>query len=228
MVTLLHGEDTVASRQTLIEMRQTYSDCVFDFSGNDLTEFVRMADGQDFFSPKKLIVIEAAKQALLKDLSYLSYLESKPDTTAVVFWVGEELSPQSELLKVSQRAGWRVKLFNRFNRSYVFNFIDALFDRQRTEALSFLTKLLQSEENLFGIIDLIVYRARVILWSKLGVPSFSKLKPFVRSKVTKQAKLFSEGELVELIETCCQLEQEAKTGVVDPSLGILKVSQLLC
>lgn len=229
MVSLLHGEDTVASRRFLLSLRNSFQEGpVYEFNGESLPEFVRLSDGRDFFSPRKLVIVEFFKQSIPKQIPYLQYLTGKPETTEVIFWVGSELSARCELLITGQRQGWRVKNFKGFNRRYVFDFVDAVFSRNSVLAFKSFCSILSRNENLFGIISLIVQRLRLLLWSKTNVSFFTNLKPFVRSRVEKQAALFSVEELVEALEKCSQVDSEIKVGALDPSLGIVQIVQRIC
>ena len=229
MVSVLHGEDTVASRRFLLSLRSSFNEgSVYEFNGESLEEFVRLSDGRDFFSPRKLVVIEFFKQSVPRQIPYLTYLTGKPETTEVVFWIGSELPHRCELLTIGQRQGWQVKIFKGFNRSYVFSFIDAVFSRNSVLAFKSFCPVLSHNENLFGIISLIVQRLRLLLWSKTSVPFFANLKPFVRSKVERQATLFSVEELTHALENCSRIDSEIKVGALDPSLGIIQIVRELC
>lgn len=221
MVTIFHGEDLVASRRALTQLRSSYNpNSVFSFSEADLADLVRLAEGLDLFSQSKLIIIEFLKTGLLRNVAYLPYLENKPETTHVAFWIGETLLQSSALLKTAEKNGWRIKSFNRFNRTPVFGFVDALFSRNLKSSLGFLQAILNSDENLFGIISLITTRLRGILWLKFGADVSTGLKPYLLSKSRSQVRLFSESELVELTDFLRQVDLETKTGLLEPSLGL--------
>ena len=229
MVYVFHGEDTVASRKALIDLRSIYdSDAIFEFSDQSLSEFVRVADGLGLFSPKKLVVVEIFKQTSLKEVDYLPYLEKKPKTTEVVFWIGEELPDASPLSKMVLKNGWKIRKFSSFNRNHVFKFVDCLFFRDRKGALNCLPALINSGENLFGIMSLVASRARQLLWLKTSALSGRGIKPFVRSKLTGQVGAFSQKDLIGVLCECSRVDLETKTGNLDPSLGIVEIIRKVC
>ncbi len=229
MVYVFHGEDTVASRKALIDLRRIYDpDAIFEFSDQSLPDFVRVADGLGFFSPKKLVVVEILKQTSLKEVDYLPYLEKKPETTEVVFWIGEELSAASPLSKMVLKNDWKIRNFSSFNRNHVFKFIDCLFLRDGKGALKFLPLLINGGENLFGIISLIASRARQLLWLKTGALSGHGIKPFVRSKLTVQLGSFSEKDLIKVLCECSRVDLTTKIGSLDSSLGIVEIVRNVC
>lgn len=229
MVYVFHGEDTVASRKALTDLRGTYDpDAIFEFSDQSLSEFVRVADGLGLFSLKKLVVVEISKQRSLKEVDYLLYLEKKPKTTEVVFWIGEELSVASPLSKMVLKNDWKIRNFSSFNRNHVFKFVDCLFLRDGKGALRLLPVLINGGENLFGIISLVAHRARQLLWLKTGALSGQGIKPFVRSKLTAQLSSYSEKDLVRVLCECSRVDLATKTGSLDPSLGIIEIVRNVC
>lgn len=229
MITLFHGEDVIASRQALTGLRQTYAQLsVIEFGEGGLTEMVRVADGADLFSDRKLLVVELPNPVSAKKLDYLSYLKNKPPSTHLVFWVGGTVPEDAELIRVAQREGWSIRFFDKFNRQTVFVFVDAVFSRNRRSALSGLKRLSDSGENLVGIISLIVFRVRTILWRKLGCACFGKLKPFLKSRVSQQADLFTEREVREIYRLCAGTDREVKNGSLDATLGIVSLVERIC
>lgn len=229
MVYVFHGEDTVASRKALTDLRGAYDpDAIFEFSDQSLSEFVRVADGRGFFSAKKLVVVEIFKQASLKEVDYLPYLETKPETTEVVFWIGEELPDASALSKMVLKNGWKIRKFSSFNRNHVYKFVDCLFLRDQKRSLICLPPLINSGENLFGIMSLIASHARQVLWLKTGALSGRGIKPFVRSKLAAQVASFSEKDLIGVLCECSRIDLGMKTGSLDPSLGIVEIVRSVC
>lgn len=225
MVYVFYGEDTVASRRALIDLRKSYNpDSIIEFTGMLMDDFVRIADGQDFFSESKLVVVEANKYSDIKDVSFIEYLPKKPDSTHVVLWVGGEIPVSSLILKFSKQFNWKLRYFDKFNRSYVFDFLDSLFSRnQDLSYRNFSYVLKNSDENMFGIITLISSRIRLLLWSKLNCESIATSKPFLKTKASSQARLFSTPELTTLFDYCCSIDLGSKTGQIDPVFGILGI-----
>lgn len=229
MVTILHGEDTVASREALRQLRQEKSGySILEFREGDLADFIRLADGVDLFAPRKLIQIEIAKAQSLKGLPYLTYLNHKPETTEVVFWIGDSIPPRSDLLRMAQDRGWRTLAFSSFDRKIVFRFLDRLFEQDEREAFSLLARLVAAQENLFGIFSLVVSQLRSLLWTKYDLPNLHEASSFIVTKRRRQAGRFSEEGLIRRLTECARLDLALKVGDLDPSLALVNLVQLIC
>lgn len=213
MILLLHGENTSASRQALIDLKKDYSPdsvSVFDAKDFDEDDFVRACKTPPLLSDRRLIIIEGKPQ-----------LSTIPGSTDLVFWIGDELKPSDKLVKLVKELGGQVRVFKEAIPKHVFGFLDALSYKNKKRAFLELHRLLDQGEAPLYLLTMITWQVRNLLNVKcLPASGGSKLKmnPFVRRKAQSQAKNFDENELTDIFHLLLDAEIRLKTTRLNPVL----------
>src|SRR3989338_1693145 len=97
MITLLHGEDIVASKNKLLELKQQYKDkeiIILDGPKVTLNDLVLAFETRSLFVQDKLVIIEnvlSAKSSRAKD-DRVDYI-AKETIAEIILWEGNELTP---------------------------------------------------------------------------------------------------------------------------------------
>ncbi|MDA1474772.1 DNA polymerase III subunit delta [Bacillus changyiensis] len=119
------------------------------------------------------------------------------------------------------------KLVARGLEQNIFELINKIVNRNRTEALQIFYDLLKQNEEPIKMMALIVNQFRLILQTKYfsqqgygqkQIASNLKVHPFRIKLALDQAKLFSEEELKNIIEQLAIMDYEMKTGKKDKQL----------
>ncbi|EME74942.1 DNA polymerase III subunit delta [Bacillus sonorensis] len=119
------------------------------------------------------------------------------------------------------------KLVARGLEQNIFELINKVVNRRRTEALQIFYDLLKQNEEPIKMMALIANQFRLILHTKYfsqqgygqkQIASNLKVHPFRIKLASDQARLFSEQELKSIIEQLAVIDYEMKTGKKDKQL----------
>ena len=105
-------------------------------------------------------------------------------------------------------------------QSNIFNFVDAVFYKQREKAYQELSKLLKDDVSPFEIFSMLNYGLRTVASAKFESPSYQKMSDFVKRKAYSQSKLFSKEQIAELFEKLRKIDMESKLSEIDEDLLI--------
>jgi DNA polymerase III delta subunit len=226
MLTLLHGDKTVASRaelqRILVGFRATNTQ-IEQYSAKDLSliQLSDMLGGQALFSPKICVVIEglhALPKSTKKDqliAEVKKHVEDKDMT--IVLW-------ESKLLTPAQAAVFSKGTVLSFkSSSTLFQWLDALSGKPSQHMFELLDKAEQTEGIEYCFV-MYVRQIRLLLSMKVGAPV--KVAPFLIGKLQAQAGSFSESALLHLHADCVRMDELQKTsgsslslrGLIDTSL----------
>ncbi len=105
----------------------------------------------------------------------------------------------------------------------VFKLTDTLGDKQVKEALKTLQILVQSGQELMGVLFMLVRHFRIMAQVKelleegrksSEIATVLKEHPFVISKIIHQARNFSKFQIAETYQTLAEIDQSVKTGKI--------------
>lgn len=220
MITIIHGDDTVTSRKFFLEIRQKI-DNPFTFEGErlNLSDLVQIFEGAALFAEHKEIFIEDffSKRKSAKEVDEIVNLVQKNLKVAqVYFWEGKELSKiQLSLFKNSI-----IKTFK--HPQALFLFLDAIKPNNGRNLIALFHKALENSEKEI-IFYMLIRQFRILL--ALSDPStdeqideIRRLVPWQKSKMQKQAGLFSLERLKERYKKLHEIDLAQKTGTLNLSL----------
>jgi DNA polymerase III subunit delta len=111
----------------------------------------------------------------------------------------------------------------------IFNTIEAIAEKNKEKALSFVYDHLEKEDHPLYILSMIVYQVKNLVIVKdlaeRSIPynqakSRSGLHPFVFQKTYRQAEKFTLQELKKLYEKLFKFDLKSKTGQIEPVMAI--------
>jgi DNA polymerase III delta subunit len=219
MFYLLHGENTSASRQALIDLKKKYSPdsvSVFDAKNLDFDELTRTLETPAMLAKKRLVIVEGKLPAPTMEQWNN---EAISDLTDLVFWIGDELKASDKLFQLVKTAGGQVKNFKEQIPKNVFGFLDALGYKNKRKAFLELHRLLNEGQAPLYLLTMVLWQIRNLLSVKVSkYQSVKGMNPYVLRKVQSQAKNFEEEELVEIFKKLLYAETKIKTTSQDPVL----------
>lgn len=205
MLTLLHGDNIVASRKVLTDLvsQAKAGGLVVRIDGKTLS-FAELGDilgAQDLFCEKKTIVIEGLlSQPKSKKKDELIEAVTKSDQD-IILWEGKPATPAQ--LKKFMKA--RVQAFK--TSASVFVWLDNLRPGNELKAQALFQKAVEQDgaEMCFAMLQ---RQVRLLLQLREGVPV--KLAPFAIGKLQNQARLFTTPQLLKLHEKMVKLDYASK------------------
>ena len=218
MLTLIHGDDTAASRKLFLSHKETDPDAVlFEASEVNLTDLAQVIEGGGLFTEGKTILIEQfvtkkKKQADFKDI--ISYLESHAQDHTIVLWEGKELDIGS-LKTFKQPVIKAYKL-----PQTLFQFLDAFKPNNGTYLSKLFHQTIETTETEMVFFMIIrQFRLMIALHPDNDAKSDTqapidevKKMTWQRNKLEKQAKAFELETLLVHYRTLYAIESKQKVG----------------
>ncbi len=221
MLTLIHGDDTVAARKVLMELKDKYSDSeIVSFLGNvvGLTDIISCSDSLSLFSQEKAIILEnllsQSKPTVKEEI--LDYL-NKNSTIPVILYEEKELE-KTTLNKYFSKA----KIILCKLPQHLFKFLDSIKSSPTPDILATFHKIIKDRQGEFVLSMLIRQWRNLIVAKDLGPAGFSNLPSWQASKFIRQSSFFSLSQLVSSYRQLLSLDLKVKTG-----LSCYNLNQLL-
>lgn len=111
----------------------------------------------------------------------------------------------------------------------VFDLIGKIALKQGAEAIRMYRQFLEMKESPFGVLALIVRQFNCILqigdlmnrgFNTAQIAPKVGMSPYITGKYIPQAKKFSYGEIVDILEACARTDHAIKRGDVDAEVGV--------
>lgn len=215
MITILHGDNQVSSRQALVEYITAVksSSELVRLEGKTI-QFATLESAlraNSLFGNNRTVVIEGLhvlpKSKKLTELINLIITHS-PDTE-ILLWEGKSLT--KTMLKPFQQAQAKISEFK--VGKLLFNWLDTL-DGTQNETLKYkqlerFHRVLE-QEDVWLCLAMITYRVRQLLTLKTGGTVAGA--PFMVSKLEQQARRFSEKQLFKLHEQLYTIDKDFKSS----------------
>lgn len=208
MKIILHGEDIVNSRNALYSLRKKYPGEIINLSGKtaSLTEVKQILESSSLFTSKRLLIIENlySRPSKKETLQLIDYLSNTKTNTDIILWENKEISPVN-LKKISSK--WEIKLYSL--PKLLFTFLENITPFNHQNMLKLFQEVRKTNSDEF-IYLMIVRQIRLLLLAK--EKSLSGIKPWLISKLTKQANKFTLTKLLEIYKKLLVIDIETKTG----------------
>lgn len=219
MITIIHGDDIVSSRNFFVSQKQKIKNPL-EFNGESvtLTDLIQIFEGGELFSEEKTLFLEdfltKRKQSRDKD-QILSYL-AKYQNHEVFLWEGKEASLKS--LALFKKA--EVKRF-KLPQS-LFAFLDSIKPGSGPSLISLFHKALENMEAEL-VFFMLVRQIRLLLalsdsTSNEQIDEVKRLAPWQRGNLQRQTSFFTTKELKIHFTRLYEIDLAQKTGSLSLSL----------
>lgn len=224
MITLICGEDTVKSREYLVNLERDYQKKGFEIQhvqASELQERVNsVADSLDLFGRKQIFVTEHVNKFITRKKSigsFAHFLEGLDSNSEIELLVWERLSLRDLKLK-------KLKAIKEFKPDKnIFQLLDACYPSNLKNFVVLLNTIGTTQNEMF-IFVMLVRHLRTILLIKMGL-SLGSAAPWQAVKLSSQAKYWSEEKLRGFYDGLYRIDFSLKTGKnphgVKKSLDIL-------
>lgn len=212
MFTVIHGDDTTASRNYFHELKQNAS-APNSLEGDKatITDITQILQGGGLFVDKQEVFLEnlLSKKKDAKELqAILALFQSEGKTHDIVLWEGKELT-KKQLDGVS---GATVKVY-KLPQS-LFAFLESIRPGNSTQMVSLFHQTLTSSEPEM-IFFMLIRQLRTLLALKdpqTTIDEVRRMSPWQRGKLQKQSQAFSDNQLISAYQKLAKLDLEHKTG----------------
>ena len=210
---ILHGENTLASRQKLSEIKGSHDPTLVSggFSSSGLPQENQM------FSLSKVFVLEFFEKDQLRKFDaerFLSDLKIAGRDLTTVFWFGFELTASNKILTQSKAAGFRELKFS--VSPLVFKLADSFFAPKGTKN-SFYKNLSDfggAKGDEVFLVQMLIRNARLKLWASFKNDSYNNLIGFSK-KQAEYGHHLTQKKLLGIFESLVALEKKVKSGPID-------------
>lgn len=213
---LLHGPGKISSRAKLINIKQKFNlnnVMVFD-EGSKLDEVVGSLMTQAIFDEEKLFILENP------DESFTNYTLN-PNPYTLIFWFDHEVAEKKPIMEWVKEVKGEIYFFPEAKEVSVFPFLDLLATGNKNAFLE-LSKLKIAGYDIFYLITMTFYLLRNLVATPKNAP------PFVKQKLDKQRKRFSQNDLKNLYKDILEIEFKIKKGLLEiPQAEFLLVNKFL-
>lgn len=211
MITILHGDDTAASRNALYQAKQKTKYAV-TFTGDEvnLTDLAQALQGDGLFTEIKTIFIEDLFNKKRGDEleAIIAYLTEQGKEHAIYLWERKLLTATTlKLIKNATIAAYKLP-------QELFRFLDAIRPNNSDHAITLFHRALSTTDSEM-LFFMLVRQFRLLLAVKetdTPIEEVQKLAPWQKSKLKQQAKLFSRDKLFSAYTHLSKIDKQAKTG----------------
>lgn len=208
MITLVHGNDTLSSRNYFLNQKDE-SSLTFDAETISLVEFSQSLQGSGLFeNPKKIFIENLFTRKGSKSINSIGEILEKNNKSEIFIWADKEIG---------------VKILSSFpkfeNQNFkvpanLWSFLDGIKPGSSKNVTAFHSALEGSETEI--VFSMIIRQFRLLLGISSGsiknVEEIKKLAPWQRSKLLRQASLFDLAKLKEIHKRLYKIEKSTKTG----------------
>ncbi len=206
MIAVLHGDNQVATRTRLLELKDEFekkgfSIITLDGKTTEWNQIVLHASSTTLLGEGSAVIVEG----------YWSLRKGPPTQRAsdpegnVVFWEPKELS---KTFLSSFPKEWSIEHFK--IPRLAFKFLDTLSPKTTQNSLKMFHQILEHEPAEL-VLPLIAWHVRQLIWIKES-PQTATMPYWKKDKLNRQASLFTKEQLYQLHEQLLKIDRSLKTG----------------
>lgn len=214
MIYIIHGEDTISSRNHLSNLKRQYGYSAY-LDGQKLTlqEFYEVAANQPLFSEKTLLIVEnyTGEEKIFA-------IDTPHD---LAFWWPKTLTKLPSVGKVFH-------FKERVKAGGIFRFADSVAQRQERSALLFLNNLLEDGVPPEKIISILTRQLKLLAQALKGDVDKVSSSEFVRKKVLEQSHNWTLKKIKEGFLLLFQVDLRIKKGMIKQDAGLTFLTSRLC
>ena len=213
MITILHGENVLASRNILESIKNQHKGneiITLDGRKINLTGVKQALEAGSMFASGRLVIIENLFLGKGKNqqeiLDYIAENSAAPD---LIIWEEKEV-PRNLLIKVP-----KAKVLFLKSPPILFKFLESIKPNNQYEMLNLIEQCLKVESPEM-IFYMLVRQVRLLTLIKDGItsgtPELNRLAPWQKEKFSRQAKYFSLEALIDIYHKLLEIEYREKSG----------------
>lgn len=219
MITLIHGNDTLTSRNFFLDQKDEES-LTFDAESISLDELALSLQGPTLlFTPdshkgRTLFIENSFTRKSAKNLESIGKLLSNYPNANVYFWADKEIGVKA-LVSFPKIENKNFKI-----PQNIWAFLDGIRPLNPSNITSFHKTLNETEPEI--IFAMLVRQFRLMLGlvqnSRENIDEVKRIAPWQKSKLIKQASLFGEEKLKTIYKKLYKIDKSTKTGKTNLTL----------
>ncbi len=214
MITVIHGEDIVASRKHFLSLVQKEKNpAIFDYQQVTKTDLMQILEGGSLFEENISLFIEDlfSKRKPSKEFEEIvEYLKISYDKGDIILWESKELTNKT------------TSLFPKATTTHfplsktLFTFLNSIKPGNTKKLITLFHKTLETTEAEL-VFFMLIRQFRLLLAVSDHIDSIidetQRLAPWQKNTLEKQAQLFSQDKLKELYRKLYVIDLGQKTGM---------------
>lgn len=214
MLTIVHGDDEVASRNFFISQKDKDS-LTFDAENLSLIELEQSLSGSGLFGTSNKIFIENLfSRKASGNFDEISPILNKKNKTDIFIWADKILSIKNLSLFLKSN----VKIFK--IPQNIWSFLDGIKPNNPRNVSSFHSTISTNEPEI--VFAMIIRQFRLMLGlsesSNNNIDEVKRLAPWQKSKLIRQASLLGVSKLKQIYEMLYKIDKSQKTGSTNLTL----------
>lgn len=210
MITVIHGNHVLETRNQLASLKTKYSEIVsIDARKAAFTDIIQALESATFSGDSRLVVLEYLFSGKSKTEDIIGYLINNNFGNDLVVWDEKKcIGKDFELL------ARKARIIELNLPTQLFRFLDSLMPDSKN-ILALYQDLLktENEELIFFMLKRHVRSLLLSASDKSERPSdIAKLLPWQMAKLARQSSFFSEYKLIDLYKKLLNIEYSIKTG----------------
>ena len=216
MITILHGDNQISSRDELVSIKQAArlrGDEIVEFSTTPtITDIVQALESPSMFASSRLVIMEnfigSLRPGANRD-TIIDYLCKGAFDARLVLWEGKSVG--RSIIKLKRQKHITVK--EHALPSTIFSFVDSIMPGNTTMALKTLRTALETTvpEVIFSMI-VRQFRILIALVTNATIPETTRLAPWQKGKISRQVNSFTKEQLVRAYKELLLIDYQVKTG----------------
>jgi DNA polymerase III delta subunit len=218
MLTIIHGDDTAASRSYYIQLKGQYPDgATLEGQMINKTDLAQVLEGGGLFSEEKTLFLEnfVTKKKTSGDYKdIVAYLADLGKTVTIILWEGKELD-KATLTPFKQSTVRPFKL-----PQSLFAFLDAIKPGNGIQLVKLFHQTLTSVE-AEAVFAMLTRQTRLLLAlhdTPSDIEEVKRMQDWQKSKLMNQARLFTTEQLTNIFCQLFVMEQGLKTGTMNSDI----------
>lgn len=213
MLTVICGEDVIASRQYLQSLKENYKKknyFIQTIAPNQIEEVYKNTEGviSLFGQPKAYIVQNLSTKYSKRSSPALAKIIEELATNKEIVIIDWEEEKSAYLLTTLKKIATEFKEFK--PQKTIFQLLDACYPNNRKDFLKSLQVVNQTQEPTF-IFAMLCKHIRNLILAKENVLD-SKISPWQKTNLSKQAQLWNVDKLISFYEGLARIDISIKTS----------------
>lgn len=223
MIYIVHGEDASKSRQLILNQQSKLNSAsktdlsISDTSPQKLTESLSSIT---IFGDIPFVVFDISAAGRKNVDEYINVINKVQTEFTLIIYSTRKLTKTNAFVKAFSTNKAKIVTNEKIAESNIFNFLDALAEKDRKKTYTELSKLLNDNQDEIYILTMIQYLIRNLSYFVFNSPKTEAINPYVKFKLIKQSKKYSEQNIKDLYAEIYLKEKQLKTGEVEPQTGL--------
>ncbi|OHD81536.1 MAG: hypothetical protein A2355_15610 [Spirochaetes bacterium RIFOXYB1_FULL_32_8] len=223
MIYIVHGEDASKSRQLILNQLSKLnaaSKTDLSISATSPQKLAESLSGITIFGDEPFVVFDVSGAGRKNVDDYIEVIKRVQTEFTLIIFSNKKLTKSNAFIKAFADNEAKVVTNEKTAESNIFNFLDALAEKDRKSTYSELSKLLSDDQDEIYILTMIQYLVRNLSYFVFNSSKTASINPYVKYKLVKQSKKYTEQNIKDLYSEMYMREKQLKTGEIEPQTGL--------